>query len=121
MNEIEQALNRAMFAIAQDLRNELQDVAPVKTGILKGTIEVTVTPDGLMITMPEYGKFVEFGTAPHVIQARKKKSLKWKGGDGKAIFAKRVNHPGTRPNPFIRSTLHQKLGRIITKRLQEEL
>lgn len=87
--DIQQALDKSMFAIAQDLRNALGDVAPVRTGILKGSITVVPTSQGLILNFVDYAKFVEFGT---------------------------VNQ---KPNPFIRTTLHQKLGKIIQTRINE--
>ena len=45
-----------------------------------------------------------------------KESLKFKAG-GKQIFAKVVHHPGTRPQPFIRNTIRNKMGQIV----QEEI
>ena len=87
--DIQQALSIAMFAIAQDLRKALRGVAPVRTGVLKGSIKVEQTANGLMMYFVDYAKFVEFGT---------------------------VNQ---KPNPFIRTTLHTKLRGIIQKRLNE--
>lgn len=46
-----------------------------------------------------YSRFVEFGTAPHVIEAKNKKVLANKATG--QIFGKRVNHPGTKPNPYM--------------------
>jgi len=46
-----------------------------------------------------YGVFVDQGTRPHVIVPRRKKMLAFQK-DGRWIFAKRVNHPGTKAQPF---------------------
>lgn len=46
-----------------------------------------------------YGVYVDQGTKPHVILPRYKKMLAFKV-DGKWVRAKRVNHPGTKANPF---------------------
>lgn len=51
-------------------------------------------------------------TPPHIIRPKNGKALHWKSG-GKDVFAKVVNHPGTRPNPFIRTTFKQQLIRIV--------
>jgi hypothetical protein len=46
-----------------------------------------------------YAPFVEFGTAPHVIEAKNARVLaNAKTGE---IFGTRVNHPGTKANPFM--------------------
>lgn len=46
-----------------------------------------------------YWKFIEFGTKPHPIKARRGRVL-WFGG----VAHKSVKHPGTQPRPFIRPT-----------------
>lgn len=44
-----------------------------------------------------YGRIHQFGgrTSAHVILPRKAKVLRWTGGDGGSVFARRVNHPGS--------------------------
>lgn len=44
--------------------------------------------------------FVHWGTRPHKIEPRLKKVLRWPGG-GRFIFAKLVNHPGNKPDPWM--------------------
>lgn len=43
-----------------------------------------------------YAPAMNDGSKPHVIQARNKKALAFAGR-----FAKKVNHPGTKPRPFM--------------------
>ena len=104
MTEIQQALERAMPAIAQDTKNALKAVAPFLTGHLKRTLKVVAVPGGLDMFFVDYAKYVEFGVPVKT--------------DGPI-----PNFPnyGHRPNPFIRTTLFQKLGKIIQFRLNEEL
>ncbi len=45
-----------------------------------------------------YAAFVEEGTKPHVILPRSKQALYWPSA---AHPVKKVNHPGTAPNPFM--------------------
>lgn len=47
-----------------------------------------------------HSEFVVWGTKPHVIRAKNKLFLRWAGG-GKFHFAKKVNHPGTKPDNYI--------------------
>lgn len=47
-----------------------------------------------------YGPFVHEGTGPHWILPRAKKALRWSKG-GKFVFAKKVFHPGTKPDQFL--------------------
>jgi len=141
--KIEEALNRALPSIARRLWNELTIVCPVDTSRLVNSIKVKATNEGLIIWMVDYGKYVEFGTPPHVIKAKPGKSLvipkfggrlvkrkgdwktEFKFGGKKAItdviFVKQVRHPGSRPNPFIRNTLQNKLRGIIVEELMKEI
>jgi len=77
-----------------------------------------------------YAQFVEFGTRPHVIMPRNRKMLRWNAGSGgryvtsrsgrqryqsgqsSFVFAQKVNHPGTRAQPF--------MGKIV-ERSQDEV
>ena len=129
MNEIQEALDKALPAIARRMQNELMLVAPVSTGRLKNSIKVKSTTEGIIIAMVDYAKFVEFGTLPHIIKPKSKKALKFEIGKkarlegtkkGKDIvFAKEVHHPGTRPNPFIRNTIQNKLKKIIIEEISK--
>lgn len=73
------------------------------------------------VGMP-YGIFVENGTNPHLIQPKKgKKFLAFLIG-GKMIFARSVNHPGSKAYPFwkpAKITLSQKLPEIINKNIED--
>lgn len=46
-----------------------------------------------------YGGYVRDGTPPHEIRARRGKALRFEAG-GDVIFRVKVNHPGTKPNPY---------------------
>ncbi len=116
MNEIKEAIEKSLPRIAIRLQNELVLAAPVDTGHLRNSIKVTSDGMTLTISMVNYGIYVEFGTPPHLIKPKDKQALKFKAG-GKEVFAKIVRHPGTRPNPFIRNTIRNKVGQIV----QEEI
>ena len=112
-------LQKAIYGIANDLVNalveQLEINGNVKTGFLKNSITVTIRGSTLIIEMADYGKFIEFGTSPHIIEIKNKKVLADKKG---RIFGKKVRHPGTRPSPFIRPIIHRKLGEIISNNLR---
>lgn len=88
---IAEALTRALPEIGKQIVNVLGLTVPVDTGALKASIVFSVGSNGIEITMLNYGKFVEFGTR------------------------------NSRPNPFIRSSLHRFLPRIIVNAIKEEL
>ncbi len=48
------------------------------------------------------------GTRPHIIRPRRAKALRFEVG-GEVVFARKVRHPGTRPNNFLARAL--RLGR----------
>jgi hypothetical protein len=102
-------------AVANDLVIEMQRRVAVDTGFLQGNIIYQVLADKAVVSMPYYWRYVEFGTPPHIIEAVNKKSLHWKK-DGQDFFAKKVNHPGCRPQPFVRPSL-AGLGRIVKNNL----
>ena len=116
ISEIEKALEIALPKIAIRLQNELILAAPVDTGRLRNSIRVTSDKNTLTINLVGYALYVEFGTNPHIIRPKDKEALKFKIGK-ENVFAKEVHHPGTRPNPFIRNTIQNKISQII----QEEI
>ncbi len=120
IREIEKRLENALPRIAIKFQNELVLASPVDTGRLRNSIKVKSYEGGISIFMVDYGKFVEFGTPPHLIKPKDKEALKFKvGKGGKPIFAKVVKHPGTRPNPFIRNTIQNKLRQIIIEEISK--
>ena len=110
--------------IANDFTNELVRTCPVDTGYLKNSINMNQVGRNFVITMPYYALYVEFGTAPHIIKPKNKQALSWtegNGGGGKRFFAKVVKHPGTRPQPFIRTAFDTALRDIIASNLRRHL
>ena len=117
--EFNKRLKRIEKGVAEDLRNALLDVVPVDTGLLKTSIKVIPQGKGYTIVMAKHGLYVEFGTPPHVIRPKNKKALHWGGKGGPVV--KEVHHPGTAPNPFVRSTIHTKLKDIVIKNIKRHL
>ena len=44
-------------------------------------------------------RFIIEGTRAHIIEPRRARALRWET-NGEVHFARRVHHPGTKPNPF---------------------
>lgn len=72
---------------------------PIKTGYLVqnwafeiGNLQARWYPKA------QYAPHVEFGTAPHVIEAKNAGALYWKGAEHPV---RKVHHPGTKANPFL--------------------
>lgn len=76
--------------------------APRKNGDLRKKIKFDVSDrqlTGAVISNAEYSAAVEKGTKPHVIRPIKKKVLA--NPETGEIFGKKVDHPGTRAQPFM--------------------
>lgn len=96
---------------------EAKRIVPRRTGNLGRTIRISsLTANHVEVAAGGtrnvgYAAAVEFGTKPHVILPRRRKALAWGGGRTLAgrlragavatNFARRVNHPGTRAQPFL--------------------
>lgn len=55
-------------------------------------------------TNVEYAIYVHEGTRPHLIRPQARAALRFQAGGG-VVYARRVFHPGTRGNPFLRDAL----------------
>jgi hypothetical protein len=99
------------------LTSRLAQNAPVDTGFLRNSVDFVIKDGRIEISMADYAKYIEFGTNPHEITPKNGKALKWKSG-GKDVFAKKVMHPGTRPNPFIRTTFFRELDDLAQQAAQ---
>ncbi len=64
---------------------------------------LTPTPQGARATVEstdEIAYYYHSGTRPHVIRPRNARALRFTVG-GRTVFARSVNHPGTRPHPYV--------------------
>lgn len=77
-------------------------------GNLAEGFRVDMISGGLRV---QYAAHIEFGTRPHIIQARRARMLRFIQ-NGKTVFRYRVRHPGNRPYRFMRNALEAKLPRI---------
>ena len=116
------AINRTMRRIGKLMIPVLKSMTPVVTGKLKNStrFQILGAPDTQVLQIRQgarsvggafYGEFVRKGTAPHVIVPRKGKALRFFIG-GQVVFAKRVNHPGTKANPYHVRALSSARSRI---------
>tara|TARA_R100000329_G_scaffold62626_1_gene55825 strand:- start:213 stop:659 length:447 start_codon:yes stop_codon:yes gene_type:complete len=104
-------LDFALDDTADAMSLEAQRLVPVDTGRLRGSINVKKEYLSKVIgTNVEYARDVEFGTGPHEIVAKNKKVLanKKKG----IIFGKRVKHPGTEAQPYMRPAFQNNKKRV---------
>jgi len=98
--ETQREIKKQVLYSAYAIQKGAKEKCPVDHGILRNSINVEPTNNGFgadVGTNVHYAPHVEFGTAPHVIRVKNKKAL----SDGKKMFGKKVNHPGTKAQPFL--------------------
>lgn len=108
-NQYAKAVTETLSTSAVKAEEIVRREAPVITGNLrrsinhyvKGPFESGVRQDGA-----DYWVDVEYGTKPHVITPKRGKALRFRVG-GKYVFARKVNHPGSKPNPFVRRSVNK--------------
>jgi len=126
--DFEEKLNEAKKHILFRLVNKLQDRLTKEHGKDTGALSISisnlskVTNDGIEINMLERGKFLEFGTPPHMPPVEELEG--WadrKLGDKDLAWAVAmgIKKRGTRPYPFIRPTFHQDANKIVKEELQK--
>jgi hypothetical protein len=102
---------------------EQKKLVPRKTSTLGRSIHLTTVTATAATTVASanYAAHVEYGTKAHVIKPRNKKALRFPAGGtsttlsgrvrtgelrrlgkGAYVFSKGVQHPGTKPQPFMR-------------------
>lgn len=116
-NATEKAIEEAGFEIEGTAKQN----APVDSGYYRNNIKF----DGKnqVIANADYSADLEYGTKPHVIEPKTAKALHFKS-DGQDVFAKRVNHPGTKPLAIMRNAalkVQKQVGGIFQKNFKNDL
>lgn len=106
-------VGRELDRLSQLVLDEARRLVPVRKGTLLASIrrdsgvgplgpyrDITAGVPGLT----DYLGYVIDGTPPHVIYPSRRKYLRFISG-GQVRFARKVNHPGTRPDPFLTRAL----------------
>ena len=116
VSEVETGLSTVVLDACEEGAEEARRVAPKKTGGLAASIRgrLTQKATGEIVASAEHASHVESGTRPHEIRARFASALRWEDGDG-VHFARRVQHPGTRPQPFM-GPAYLKAERVLVAR-----
>jgi len=111
-----------------DIRNSINERASQGLRLEKtGPIKVELTwelygEDGAPLHF-----YLEFGTDPHIIEPKKEGGwLKWKGPSGgfvigKDIFAKKVNHPGSKKHVGMVETISKERTPNLIARIIKEV
>jgi len=106
------ARRRELETAARQVMNRAKVLAPVDTGRLRASIRIEARRDFALRSVYTVGSDVEYaamvndGTRPHVIRPRRAQVLRFRVG-GRTVFARVVQHPGTKPNPFLDRALRE--------------
>ena len=115
-----------LFGGVKTIRSEQERLAPVKTRALrrslvaeKGRVAAWTKVDFSKITGRENAKggnrypyVVEYGAPRHRIAAKPGKRLRYVNSGGVVRFAKSVNHPGAKPDPFFSDGIRNKKRQV---------
>lgn len=104
-NAVQDMTTKTGFKIVE---NAVQ-VAPVDTGNYRS--QITYDMANTVTANAKYSADIEYGTKPHVITATNAKALSFKQ-NGKNVVYKKVNHPGTRPQPVMRNAAKETQKQI---------
>ena len=103
-SDLHTVVNHAVHAGAAEARDHHTFVN--RSYVLEDSIEGRILSssagrtEGEMVAEAPYASYVENGTRPHTIRARGT-ALRWMDGD-RPVFAKVVQHPGSKAYPFMR-------------------
>jgi len=99
-------IQKFLFRAASEIVSDAKDIAPYATGNLQADIQVwDDNIENLEVEvgnskLAPYARFVHEGTKAHVIRPKTKKALKTPWGP-----RKKVNHPGTKANPYLQKAV----------------
>lgn len=112
-NKLKQAMVVATTSVQNDAKKKRVGSFKNQTGDLRRSISRRVegAHKGIVFTDMKYAPFVEFGTKPHVIRPKTKKMLAFKIG-GKMVFARKVNHPGTRAYNYMKDAFEENKPKV---------
>ena len=113
-DEIKDNVRKVVKNSAFNIERNAKSSASVKTGHLRrsistkmGDMEATIHTSNL-----KYAPMVEFGTRPHIIRAKNKKALYWKGATHPV---KQVNHPGSKAKPYLIPAFEKEKDQFLEK------
>lgn len=106
MKRLAQLPKRALAATAEDVEDYVESQAAThhKTGALVRSIYKRHIAGGWEVghdlQHAPHAVFVHWGTKPHVIRPKNKKTLRWPSG-GAFSFARSARHPGYKGDPWL--------------------
>ena len=117
--KIQNVIKNSAMTIEKNAKSNLTSNKSVKTGHLRrgiatdiGNMEATIHTSNI-----KYAPMVEKGTKSHIIKAKNKKALYWKGAKHPA---KQVNHPGSKAKPYLIPAFEKETPYFL-KKLEEAI
>ena len=111
-DNVQKAVKKSAFNIEAKAKNNLKANRSVVTRHLTrnvatqmGDLEATIHTSNV-----KYAVIVEKGSKAHVIRPKSKKALYWKGASRPV---KMVNHPGTKPKPYLEPAFESEKDKFI--------
>lgn len=97
----------------RQVRRRARQLVGVETGALRQSItmeelDTLTTPAVSVGSKLPYALLHHDGTPPHVILPNSRRLLRFKVA-GKIVYAERVQHPGTKANPFLAQALREAI------------
>ena len=113
-DNVKKVLKNSAFNIEKQAKSNLTSNKSVITGHLRRGIATDIK--GLEATIHtsniKYAPGVEFGTKAHIIKAKTKKALYWKGAKHPV---KSVKHPGSKAKPYLIPAFEKEKDQFLEK------
>lgn len=110
------AIKTAFKPVARDWTDQTTKLARQRVRVVSGKTHASIRRKNASQTKASVqagggARFLEVGTKEHAISPKRMGSLKF-NSNGRPIFAKRVKHPGSRAQPFLRSSGRDALEKM---------
>ena len=111
---VRQTVKNSAFNIEKSAKSNLTKNKSVDTGHLRRGISTDIKGLGATIHTSniKYAPGVEYGTKAHIIKAKNKKALYWKGAKHPV---KQVNHPGSKAKPYLIPAFEKEKDQFLEK------
>ena len=111
---VRQTVKNSAFNIEKSAKSNLTKNKSVDTGHLRRGISTDIKGLGATIHTSniKYAPGVEYGTKAHIIRAKNKKALYWKGAKHPV---KKINHPGSRAKPYLIPAFEKEKDQFLEK------
>lgn len=109
---IRKAIQKSSLSVKKGAMENLTANGNVKTGHLRRSIayRTTMTQGVIHTSNVKYARGIEEGFKPHLIKAKNKKALYWKGAKHPV---KVVRHPGYKGSPYLRPAFENEKTNFI--------